>query len=229
MSETWIGIYSCVKISLIVGAYCTILGFPIAVSIGWILARWQFRAKTLVSMLCLTPVVLPPVVTGFFILRFFSVNGRVGGWLEAIGIQVPFTLYGAFFAAFTVGLPFYIMGARAAFEAVDEDLENVSKTLGWSPSKTFLKVSLPLALPGIASGAVMAFARSLGEFGATAVVAGNMEGETRTIALAIYTLLESPRGEASIRVLVILSLVIAFSCLIMSEILNRMQRRRLEG
>ena len=131
-------------------------------------------------------------------------------------------------AAFTVGLPLYVWSARAAFEAVDPRLEEVSATLGTPPWRTFARVTLPLALPGIAGGAVLAFARALGEFGATAVVAGNMEGETRTIALAVYTLLDTPGGEGATLPLVLASLGIAAASLLGYELLSRWQRRRLE-
>lgn len=222
-------ITTAVILSLKVGAWCTVLGLPIAVGLGWILARCQFPGKALLSTVCLTPAVLPPVVTGFILLRTFGVNAPLGELLAAFGLKIPFSLTGAVLAALVVGLPFYILGARTAFEAVDPRLEELAQSLGHSPCRTFVKVTLPLALPGIAGGAVLAFARGLGEFGATAVVAGNMEGKTRTIALAIYSLLESPHGEALIRQLVWLSLAIAFATLLAYEGLIRWQRRRLEG
>jgi molybdate transport system permease protein len=221
-------IASAVGLSLRVGLWCAALGLPVALSIGWLLARREFPGKSLLSTLCLAPVVLPPVVTGFLILRALGSRSALGSWLQSIGIGVPFTLTGAVIAAFVVGLPFYISGARAAFEAVDPRLEDLAHSLGMPPWRAFLRVTLPLALPGIASGAVLAFARGIGEFGATAIVAGNMEGRTRTIALAIYTLLESPDGDDGITTLVWISLGIAFATLVAFELLTRWQRRRLE-
>lgn len=229
MNEFIPDIGSAVTISLKVGFWCTLVGLPIALPLGWLLAKKQFPGKSLVSTLCLTPVVLPPVVTGFLLLRVFSLQAPFGQFLATFGIEIPFQFAGAVIAALTVGLPFYIMGTRAAFEAVDPKLEDLAKSLGYPPVKTFLKVTLPLALPGIAGGAVLAFARALGEFGATVVIAGNMEGSTRTIALAIYSLLESPRGEPFIVELVLISLSIAFVTLISFEALIRWQRRRLEA
>ena len=172
---------------------------------------------------------MPPVVTGYLLLQWFGTQSPLGDWLAALGLVVPFSLTGAVLAALVVGLPFYIMGARTAFEAVDSKIEELSASMGYPPWQTFWKVTFPLALPGICGGAILAFARSLGEFGATVVVAGNTEGQTRTIALAIYTLLESPTGEAVIQQLVLISLAFAFLALLVYEFFVRWQRQRLEG
>ena len=220
-------IWSAVWLSLQVAIWCTVLGLPIALAAGWVLARGHFRGKSLLSTVLLAPVVLPPVVTGFLLLRVFGANSLLGQGLAALGLAVPFSLAGAVLAALVVGLPFFIMGARSAFEAVDRRLEELSLVAGHDRRATFLQVTLPLAAPGIGAGAVLAFARSLGEFGATAVLAGNMEGETRTIALAVYTLLEFPEGEAHIYSLVWISLGLSFAALLGYEALNRWQRQRL--
>jgi molybdate transport system permease protein len=144
-------------------------------------------------------------------------------------MPIPFTLLGATLAALTVGLPLYIVSIRNAFQTVDPSLEDVSLTLGNRPFPTFLRITLPLALPGIAAGAVLAFARALGEFGATVVLAGNIEGSTRTIALAVYTLLESPQGRETIWVLVGASVVLSLLALLGYEALSRRQRRQMEA
>jgi molybdate transport system permease protein len=146
-----------------------------------------------------------------------------------MGLEVPFTIVGAAIAAFVVGLPLYVISIRGAFEAVDRTYEELSWTLGSPPHRTFIRVSLPLALPGIAAGAILAFARALGEFGATVVLAGNVEGSTRTIALAVYTLLESPSGRDTIWVLVGASVVISLLALLGFETLSRRQKQRIEG
>lgn len=219
---------SAVCISLKVGLWCALAGLPIALPMGWLLAKKSFPGKSLISTLCLTPVVLPPVVTGFILLRILGAESAMGRWLESLGMSIPFTFTAAVIAAISVGLPFYIMGARAAFEAVDERHEVLAMTCGLSPVQTFAKVTLPLALPGIVGGAVLAFARALGEFGATIVLAGNMEGQTRTIALAIYALLESPNGDQQIMYFMWISIGIAFLTLIAFEGLVRWQKRRLE-
>lgn len=195
---------------------------------AWVLARGRFRGKTLLSAAIFAPLVLPPVVTGLLLLRGLGRASTVGSWLAWAGWPVTFSLTGAVIAASIVGFPLYVLAIRGAFEAVDPRLEEVSWTLGVPPRQTFLRVTLPLALPGVAAGMVLAFARGLGEFGATAVVAGNMEGKTRTIALAVYSLLDAPDGEAAIRVLLLASVGLSLAALGGFEALNRWQRRRLD-
>lgn len=211
-----------IALSLEVATWCTVLGAPVAIALGYVLARKRFVGRTAVTTLLLLPLVLPPVVTGFLLLEIF---GR-GGPLAAF--DVPFGLAAAVVAAFVVGLPLYVMAVQHAFEAVDPRYEEVSLTLGVAPWRTFLRVTLPLAMPGVAAGAVLAFARALGEFGATIVVAGNVEGKTRTIALAVYTLLESPGGEAATATLVWASVALSFAAVAGYELLRRWQRRRME-
>jgi len=152
----------------------------------------------------------------------------VGRWLAAAGLPIPFTIIGATVAALVVGLPLYVLSTRGAFEAVDPLYEELSWTLGVPPRKTFLRISLPLALPGIAAGALLAFARALGEFGATVVLAGNLEGSTRTIALAVYTLLESPSGRETTWLLVGASVSLSLLALLGFETLSRRQKLRLD-
>ena len=219
---------SAVRLSLVVALLATLAGLAPAVGLGWVLARREFRGKALVSTLVFAPLVLPPVVTGFLLLSLVGSQSPVGRALAATGVAIPFTLVGAALAAFVVGLPLYVLSVRGAFEAVDPHYEELSWTLGVPPRDTFRRISLPLALPGIAAGAVLAFARALGEFGATVVLAGNVEGSTRTIALAVYTLLESPSGRATTWVLVGASVVLSLLALLGYEALNRRQRRRLE-
>jgi molybdate transport system permease protein len=146
-----------------------------------------------------------------------------------VGFPIPFTLLGATLAALTVGFPLYVVSVRNAFQSVDPAYEEVAWTLGRRPWPTFLRITFPLALPGIAAGAVLAFARALGEFGATVVLAGNVEGSTRTIALAVYTLLESPQGREAIWVLVGASVVLSLLALLGFEALSRHQRRQMGG
>ncbi|MFZ5479795.1 MAG: molybdate ABC transporter permease subunit, partial [Myxococcota bacterium] len=151
-----------------------------------------------------------------------------GGALAAVGLPVPFSLLGAVIAAAVVGFPLYVMSVRGAFLAVDPRYEEVSMSLGVPPAATFRRVVLPLAFPGIAAGVVLAFARGLGEFGATAVLAGNMEGRTRTIALAVYALLDAPGDDARVTTLVAASVALSLAALVGYEALERWQRRRLE-
>lgn len=220
--------WSAVRLSLVVALGAVILGLIPAVGAGWMLARRDFFGKSFVSMLLMAPLVVPPVVTGFLILSVLGRGSPIGGILDSLGLPVPFTLLGAVVAALVVGFPLYTMAIRGAFDTVDRRFEEVSWTLGASRGLTFRRISLPLALPGIAAGAVLAFARALGEFGATIVLAGNMEGETRTIALAIYALLESPSGRGAMWILVIGSVTLSLIALLGFETLLRRQRRRLE-
>lgn len=219
---------SAIRISLVVALLAAAAGLPLALAVGWVLARRDFTGKTLVSAVILAPLVVPPVVTGFLLLSVLGSQSPLGAALASLGVPVPFTLLGATLAALVVGLPLYVLSVRNAFEAVDPHYEEVSWTLGVPPARTFRRVTLPLALPGIAAGAVLAFARALGEFGATVVLAGNVEGETRTIALAVYTLLESPAGRGTMWTLVGASVAISLAALFGFETLSRRQRQRLE-
>ena len=220
--------WSAVRLSLIVALSAVLLGLVPAVAMGWLLARKDFLGKSFVSMIVMAPLVVPPVVTGFLLLSVLGRDSALGGLLAAIGLPIPFTLLGATLAALVVGFPLYVMAIRAVFDTVDRRFEEVSWTLGVPRAPTFRRISLPLALPGIAAGAVLAFARALGEFGATVVLAGNMEGETRTIALAVYSLLESPSGRGATWLLVIASVVLSLVALLGFEGLTRWQRRRME-
>lgn len=216
-----------VRLSVIVGAVSTLAMLPAAVACAWVLARVPFRGKAVLSALVMAPLVLPPVVTGLLLLRAFGRASPLGAALADVGWPVPFSLTGAVVAASVVGFPLYVSAIRAAFEAVDPQLEDVSRALGVPPAQTFLRVTLPLAMPGVAAGMLLAFARALGEFGATAVIAGNMEGRTRTIALAVYTLLDAPDADGPLRVLLAASVGLSMAALAGYEALTRWQRRRL--
>jgi molybdate transport system permease protein len=219
---------SAIRISVLVALLATFSGLPVAVGLGWLMARRSFRGKVLLSTIILAPLVMPPVVTGFLLLSALGSRSPLGRLLSTLGVPVPFTILGAALAALAVGLPLYVLTVRNAFEAVDPHYEELSWTLGVGPRRTFLRISLPLAVPGIVAGAVLAFARALGEFGATVVLAGNVEGRTRTIALAIYTLLEAPAARRDTWILVGASVAISLAALVGYEALSRRQRRRLE-
>ena len=223
-----VDVWSALRLSLIVGFGATALGFGPALAAAWALARGRFRGKTLLSAILMVPMVLPPVVTGLLLLRLLGRRGPLGALLDALGAPVSFTLLGAGVAALVVGFPLYVSTIRGALEAVDPRYEEVSRSLGVTPTATFRRITLPLAGPGLAAGAVVAFARGLGEFGATAVIAGNMEGQTRTIALAIYTLLDGPGDDPRLAQLALLSLLASLLAIAGHEVLNRAQRRRLE-
>jgi molybdate transport system permease protein len=216
-----------IALSLRVAVVATALGLLPAMGVAWLLARSSFRGKAVVTGIVTAPLVLPPVVTGLVLLRAFSRTGPLGAWLDALGVPVVFSWLGAVVAALVVGFPLFVLTLRAAFQAVDARYEDVSRTLGVPPVATWRRVTLPLAWPGLVAALTLAFARALGEFGATAVLAGNMEGRTRTIPLAVYALLDAPSGEPQIRVLVGASLVLSFGALAAFEFLVRRQRRRL--
>lgn len=215
---------SAIRLSLFVALLSTLLAAVPAVGLGWLLARRDFRGKALVSTAVLAPLVLPPVVTGYLMLSFLGREGLGGRLLGLLGVQVPFTLLGAVLAATVVGLPLFVLAARAAFEGVDRRYEEVAASLGDPPLRTFFRVALPLARSGILAGAVLAFARALGEFGATIVLAGNLQGATRTIPLAVYTLMEAPGEGRAIWVLVGASILLSLGALVMYETLSRSQR-----
>ncbi len=218
-----------IRLSLLVGAASTSLALVPAITVGYALSRWRFPGKFVVSTLVMTPLVLPPVVTGLILLWAFGRSSPVGQLLEAAGLPVPFSLFGAILSALAVGFPFFVLTTRAAFDAVDPRMEELSRSFGVPPMRTFFQVSLPLAMPGIAAGTVLAFARALGEFGATAVIAGNIEGRTRTIALAIYASLDAPDGERATRTLLLASVAISAAALFGFEALNRWHHQRLHA
>jgi molybdate transport system permease protein len=217
-----------IELSLAVAAWATICALPSAVAFGWLLARKQFPGKALLSTLLHAPLVLPPVVTGFLLLALLGRRGPIGAWLAEQGLSIPFTFAGAVIAAVVVGFPLFVAAARGAFESVDRRHDEVAATLGLSPRRVFFRITLPLAAPGILAGAVLAFARALGEFGATIVLAGNIEGETRTIPMAVYSFLESPTGESRAWELVWVSLGLCLAAMLGYELLVRRHRRLLE-
>lgn len=217
-----------VRLSLGVAAWATLLAAPLAIAFGWLLARRRFPGKAIVSTLVYAPLVLPPVITGFLLLKLLGRRGAVGAWLASHGVSIPFTFAAAVIASVVVGLPLFVAVVRSAIESVDRRHDEVASTLGLSPIRVFLRVTLPLAAPGILAGAVLAFARALGEFGATIVLAGNIEGETQTIPMAVYSALESPTGEDAAWRLVYVSLALCLLAMLGYELLVRRHRRLLE-
>ncbi|MGE0681542.1 MAG: ABC transporter permease [Candidatus Binatia bacterium] len=186
-----------------------LFGTPVA----YLLARRRFPGIAIVDTLIDLPMVLPPTVAGVALLMTFGRHGLLGSWLDVAGLQVSFTSVAVVLAQSFVGAPFYIRAARAGFQSVDQELERVAYTLGHSPLSTFLRVTAPLAFPALVGGAVMAWARALGEFGATIMFAGNMLGRTQTMPLAIYTAMESDLTAALVlsAILVVVSFVVLFS------------------
>jgi molybdate transport system permease protein len=198
---------------------------PFAILVAWLLSRCDFPGKTLLDSLVHLPLVLPPVVVGYFLLLAFGTKGALGAWLyDVFGIRLVFTRYGAALAAAVVSFPLMVRAIRLALEAVDRGLEFAARTLGATRSDVFLSVTLPLMLPGIVSGCIVAFAAALGNFGATITFVGNIQGETQTLSLAIYSLVQTPDGEAAALRLVLIALVLAVGALFASELLARRVR-----
>jgi molybdate transport system permease protein len=205
-----------------VGFYALFWVLPLGTWLGWVLARKHFFGKTLLETLVYAPLVMPPVVTGYLLLQLFGRMG-IAQWLGPTW-QLSFQFSGAVLAAGVMALPLMVRSARVAFELVDPRLEVAAATLGSAPIGTFMRIVLPLAAPGLIAGSVLAFARALGEFGATITFAGSLAGETRTLPLAIHHYLQFPEGDPDAWRLSMLALLIAFVALILSEMLLRHMR-----
>jgi molybdate transport system permease protein len=201
-----------------------------AVGLAWLLARRRFPGRTLLDALVHAPLVLPPVVVGYCLLGLFGSRTWLGEWLvRTLGVHLPFTTGGAVMAAAVMALPLMVRSIRLGLEGIDRGLETAARTLGASRLDTFFSITLPLMLPGIVAGAVLAFAASLGEFGATITFAANIPDETRTLTLAIYTALQTPDGEASAKVLVMISMGLAIGALLLAEVSNRVTKNWLRA
>ncbi len=221
-------VWSAVEISLRV-AFVAVLAMLIpGVATAWWLARRRSPITGIVEALVNLPLVLPPVVVGYLLLRLLGRRGWLGGVLqEHLGVDIAFTWWAAAIASAVMGFPLLVRSTRLAIELVERDLERAASGLGAGPIRTFILVTLPLALPGVLAGAVLAFARSLGEFGATILVAGNQPGSTRTLALSIWTEAQSPEGEDRLLTLVLVSIGISVGAMIVAEWLSRRLERRL--
>jgi molybdate transport system permease protein len=217
-------VLTAVGLSLRVALACVVLSLPFGVALGWLLARKRFRGKLALEVFCLAPLVLPPVVTGYVLLLVFGRRGLLGPVLEPLGITLSFDWKGAAVASAVVGFPLMLRAIRQAIEAVDPRLEGAARSLGARPLGAFLTVTLPLAAPGVLTGAILSFARSLGEFGATITFVGNIRGETRTIPLAIYEAVHRPGGESAAVVLVVTSVLLSVAALAASELIARRGR-----
>ena len=210
------------QLSFRVATCAALFSLPFAVAVGYFLARSRFRGRWLLEVVVNLPLVLPPVVVGYLLLVCFSPRGPMGTLLaDWFGVKVVFTWWGAVLASVVVSFPLMVRAIRLTFQGIDPRLEMAANSLGAGPVRTFLTVTLPLARRGLIAGCVLGFARSLGEFGATIMVAGNIEGQTRTIPLAIYSLTNQPGGIEQSWRLVILAVVLACGALAVSEWLER--------
>ena len=211
-----------IGLSLKVSLVAMAATLPIAYALAWLLARRSFPGKLLLDALIHIPLVIPPVVTGWLLLLAFGRNGPVGAFLEqAFGVGLVFRWTGAALAAGVMALPLMVRAMRLSIEAVDRRLVEAARSLGAGRWRAFRTITLPLSLPGILAGMVLGFARSVGEFGATITFAANIPGETRTLPLAIYTLLQTPGGELAVTRLAIVSVLLSFAALVASEWLVR--------
>jgi molybdate transport system permease protein len=214
------------ELSVRVGLLCVVISLPPGILLGWLLARSTFRGKVLLDGVLHLPLVLPPVVTGYVLLLLFGRRGFLGALLnDWFGIHLAFTWKGAVLASAVVGFPLMLRSIRLAIEGVDIRLERAARTLGAGPIRVFGTVTLRLAAPGVLVGALLTFARSLGEFGATITFASNIAGETRTLPLAIYTFLNQPGGEDPAARLVIVSALVSLAALVASEVMMRRMKR----
>jgi molybdate transport system permease protein len=215
-----------VWLSLKVAVVATLASAIPAIAVAWLLARKRFWGHTALNVLIHLPLVVPPVVTGYVLLRLFGRRGPIGMWLEQyLGLQFSFRWTGAALAAAVMAFPLVVRAIRIGIEDVDRKVEESASTLGANPLWVFLTVTLPLALPGLLAGLLIGFAKALGEFGATITFVSNIPGETRTLALAIYTQLERPGGEAAATRLIWLSVGISVIALVASELMTRSWRR----
>lgn len=215
-------------LSVKVATFCTLLICIPAIAVAWLLAKKAFIGKSLLDGLVHIPLILPPVVPGFLLLILLGNQGLVGKWLhETFGITIAFTWMGAVIASAVMAFPLMVRSTRQAISQVDTKLEIAAQSLGASPLKVFFSVTLPLAIPGVITGLILAFSRSLGEFGATITFVGNIEGETRTLPLAIYSYTQTPDGDLAAMRLVILSVMIALAAIVFSNYLERKAAKKL--
>jgi molybdate transport system permease protein len=221
--------WQAVRLTLLVASVAVIVSLPLAVAMAWLLAKRNFPGKFIVETIVDLPLVLPPVVTGYLLLVLCGRRGVIGAFLERIGMPFIFDWKGAALAAAVVSFPLFVRPIRLAFTAIDDRLVQAARTLGAGPLDAFWSIMIPLARPGILSGGLLAFARSMGEFGATIMIAGSIPGETRTISLMIYSELDAPGGMSESVRLVVASIIIAAVALLAGEILDRYGRRRLQG
>lgn len=212
-----------------ISVLATLVSLPPGVLAGYALARWSFPGKGLLNVLVHLPLVLPPVVTGLLLLLLLGSRGPVGGFLGDLGLVLAFRWTGAALAAAVMGFPLMVRAIRLAVESVDPRLEQAGATLGASGPWVFATITFPLILPGVLTGAVLAFARAMGEFGATITFAASIPGETTTLATAIYAFLQAPGGEAAALRLVVISVIVAMLALALSETLSRRVARRISG
>lgn len=216
------------RLSMLVSVWAVAGSLPLGIACAWLLSRLNFPGKSLLDGLIHLPLVLPPVVIGYALLVLLGRRGVLGQALfDWFGVTVAFTWKGAAIASAVVAFPLLVRSIRLSLDAVDRGLEQAARTLGCGPMRTFLTVTLPLVLPGVLTGVVLAFARSLSEFGATITFVSNIPGETRTLPLALYALTQVPGGDDAAFRLCVISVVVAFAALLASDVLSRVVAERI--
>ena len=216
-------------LSLRVALWSVTFSLPLAVAIAWLLARGRFPGKSLINTLVHLPLVLPPVVTGYLLLIVFGRKGLIGEFLEqTFGIVFAFRWTGAVLAAAVMAFPLLVRPIRLSIEAIDSRLEAAAATLGANRIAVFLTITLPLALPGILAGAILGFAKAMGEFGATITFVSNIPGETQTLPISIYTVLQVPGGESAALRLTLIAVAVSILALLASEWFAHWLRQRIE-
>ncbi|PZX45931.1 molybdate transport system permease protein [Roseinatronobacter thiooxidans] len=228
----WLGPaeWQAVRLSIRVSFWATLVSLPLGIFVAYALARWDFWGKQVLNGIVHLPLILPPVVTGYLLLVTFGRRGSIGYYLDAwFGIVLSFRWTGAAVAAAVMAFPLMVRAIRLAIEAVDPKLEAAASTLGASKPWVFATITLPLILPGVIAGAILAFAKAMGEFGATITFVSNIPGQTQTVPSAIYAFLQVPGGEAAASRLVIIAIIIAMSALLLSEFVARRVAKRVAG
>lgn len=213
--------WDALRLSLWVACWATLLSVPLALWVAWLLARREFWGKSLLSALVHLPLVLPPVVTGYLLLLTFSRDAPLGRVFDTLGLSLAFHWTGAVLAALIMGFPLMVRAMRLAFEAVDPRIEEAAATLGAPRQAIFARVTLPLIAPGILAGAVMGFAKAMGEFGATITFVANIPGQTQTLPSAIWAALQIPGGEGQAVTMVLMASAVAVGAVLLSEVLAR--------
>ena len=222
--------WEALSLSLKVAVWATVASLPFGLATAWLLARTRFPGHGLLNAAVHLPLVLPPVVVGWALLVVLGRSGLVGGWLyDVFDVTIAFTWKGAAIAAAVMAFPLMVRAMRLSLEAVDPGLEAAARTLGASPIRAFFTITLPLMLPGVVTGSVLAFARALGEFGATITFVSNIPGETRTLPLALYSFTQVPGGEAGAARLAVIAVIVALAALVVSEVLAKRVKRMTEG
>lgn len=222
--------WEALSLSLKVALWATVISLPPGVLCAWVLARLHFPGHAILNAVIHLPLVLPPVVVGYALLVAFGRNAPLGAFLyDTFGLTLAFTWKGAALAAAVMAFPLMVRAMRLSLDNIDPGLEHAARTLGAGPLKTFATITLPLMTPGIITGAVLAFARALGEFGATITFVSNIPGETRTLPLALYSFTQVPDGETAALRLAVLSVLVALAALIASEALARKSKAAMDG